>query len=466
MAGMTINGSTVEAKSTFGVINPATGLVAAEAPLCTPEQLNDAVAAAAAAGTVWRADDEGRQRLLLTLADAIIDAQQELATTLTLESGKPASVAAFEPVVCATWLRVVAGMRIPREVLQDDAAARIEVVRRPLGVVSAITPWNFPLATAIWKIAPALRAGNTVVLKPSPFTPLSTLLLGEIINRLLPAGVVNVITGGDQLGRALIGHPVPRKVSFTGSTEAGKDIARAAGADLKRLTLELGGNDAAILLPDVDLSTAVPHLSALSFFNSGQACALPKRIYVSDDRYDEAVEAFVAAAAGIKVGPPDDQSVGMGPLSTAPQFERVRELTAKAVADGAKAATGGKAIGGAGYLYEPTILTDVREGMAVVDEEQFGPVLPILRYGDVDDAVRRANDTTFGLCGSVWGSDLDIAQTVAERLECGNAFVNTHGALLPHIPYGGSKWSGIGVENGQEGLLAFTEPQVVHIARG
>jgi acyl-CoA reductase-like NAD-dependent aldehyde dehydrogenase len=258
---------------------------------------------------------------------------------------------------------------------------------------------------------------------------------------------------------------VPRKVSFTGSTAAGKSIASVTGRDLKRLTLELGGNDAAILLPDVDLRSAVPHITGLSFFNSGQACALPKRIYVSDDRYHEAVEAFAAAASAIKVGAPGDESTGMGPLSTAPQFDRVRGLTADALALGAEAVTGGTAIDRPGYFYEPTILAGVREGMAIVDEEQFGPVLPILRYSDVDDAVQRANDTMFGLCGSVWSTDLDHARDVAGQLECGNVFVNTHGALLPHVPYSGTKWSGIGVENGLDGLLAFTEPQVVHTAR-
>ena len=283
--------------------------------------------------------------------------------------------------------------------------------------------------------------------------------------RVLPSGVVNVITGDDDLGRAMVRHPVPRKVTFTGSIEAGRNIASAAGSDLKRLTLELGGNDAAILLPDVDLRTAVPHLTALSFFNSGQACALPKRIYVPEERYEEAVEAFVSAVTTIVVGAPEDPGVSMGPVSTAPQFERVRALTADAVGRGAKAAAGGTAVGRPGYFHDPTILIDVHEGMAVVDEEQFGPVLPILRYTRVAEAIRRANHTRYGLCGSVWGTDLDAARTVAERLECGNTYVNTHGALQPHVPYSGSKWSGVGVENGLEGLLAFSEPQVVHTAR-
>jgi acyl-CoA reductase-like NAD-dependent aldehyde dehydrogenase len=241
---------------------------------------------------------------------------------------------------------------------------------------------------------------------------------------------LNVVSGGDDLGRALVAHPIPRKITFTGSIAGGKSVATTAGADLKRLTLELGGNDAAILLPDADLASAVPKVLGTAFFNTGQACALPERIYVPDALYAEAVEAFGAAASGITVGDPTDPNTQMGPLSTRPQFERVRDLAQDAVAHGARVVTGGSAIGGPGYFFEPTILADITEGVAVVDEEQFGPVLPILRYSRIDDAVERANATMYGLCGSVWGTDEAAAREVAERLECGTAFVNTHAALL------------------------------------
>ena len=460
MSAMTINGAPVASSTTFEVVNPATGKVEAQAPDCTPAQLDAAVAAAQEAGRAWSADVDERRKSMLRLAEAITAAADELTADLVLETGKPVPVAASEPGICAMWLQVFAGMEIPRSVLQDDESALIEVAHRPVGVVAAITPWNFPLGLAMWKIAPALLAGNTVVLKPSPFTPLATLRLGAIMGEVLPPGVVNVVTGGDELGRALVAHPGPRMVTFTGSVPGGKSVAAAAGADLKRVTLELGGNDATILMSDVDLAAAVPRILGTAFFNSGQACALPKRIYVPDALYEDAVDAFAAAASAIEVGPQ------MGPLSTRPQYERVRALAAEAVSGGARAATGGAPVDGPGFFFQPTILADVADDARVVAEEQFGPVLPVLRYSAVDDAVARANATMFGLCGSVWGADADAARAVAERLECGTTFVNTHAALLPTVPFRGAKWSGVGVENGTEGLLAFTEPQVVHTARG
>jgi acyl-CoA reductase-like NAD-dependent aldehyde dehydrogenase len=465
MIPMTIDGGSVASTTTFDVVNPATGLVEAQAPDCTPEQLDAALVAATAAGPGWRANEDARRKAMLRLADAITTAAAELTADLVIETGKPVPVAASEAPICATWLQVFADMEIPRRVLQDDASALIEVAYRPLGVVAAITPWNFPIGLAMWKIAPALLAGNTIVLKPSPFTPLATLRLGAIMGDVLPPGVVNVVTGGDDLGRALVAHPVPRKVTFTGSVAGGKSVAAAAGADLKRVTLELGGNDAAILMADADLATAVPALLGTAFFNTGQACALPKRIYVPDALYDDAVDAFATAAAAIEVGPPSNATTQMGPLSTRPQYEKVTALAADAIMRGARVATGGGPVDGPGYFFQPTVLADVPDEAAVVGDEQFGPVLPILRYSAVDDAVTRANSTMYGLCGSVWGADADAARDVAERLECGTTFVNTHAALLPTVPFGGSKWSGVGVENGLDGLLAFTEPQVVHTAR-
>jgi len=465
MLTMTINGASVESPSALEVVNPATGQVEAHAPVCTPVQLDDAFAAAAAAGRGWQSDVDARRKAMLRLAEAITAAGDALAADLILETGKPAPVAASEVPVCATWLQVYADMEIPRVVLQDDASTLIEVAHRPLGVVAAITPWNFPLGLAMWKIAPALLAGNTIVLKPSPFTPLATLRLGQIMGEVLPPGVVNVVTGGDDLGRALAAHPTPRKITFTGSVAGGKSVAAAAGADLKRVTLELGGNDAVILLGDADVAASIPKILGTAFFNTGQACALPKRIYVPDALYDEAVEAFAAAASAIEVGPPGSATTQMGPLSTRPQYERVTALAAEAIAGGARVAAGGGPVDGPGFFFQPTILADVAEAARIVEEEQFGPVLPILRYSDIDDAVARANSTMFGLCGSVWGTDIDAAGAVAERLECGTTFVNTHAALLPTVPFGGSKWSGVGVENGVDGLLAFTQPQVVHTSR-
>jgi acyl-CoA reductase-like NAD-dependent aldehyde dehydrogenase len=465
MEAMTIDGKAVAGEGTFDVVDPALGTVTAQAPQCGPGQLDQAVRAAARAQRDWRTDEDGRRKAMLALADAIVAAADQLTATLSRETGKPLPVAGAEPGICATWLQYYAGMAIPRDLLQDDEEVRIERAWRPLGVVAAITPWNFPLGLGMWKIAPALLAGNTVVLKPSPFTPLASLLLGEIAQSVLPPGVLSVITGGDQLGADLVAHPVPRKVTFTGSVASGKHVAVSAAADLKRVTLELGGNDAAILLPDADLASAVPVLLGTAFFNTGQACALPKRIFAPQDRYEEVVAAFAAAAEATTIGPPSDAAAQLGPLSTRPQFERVKDLTQDAVRRGARVAAGGQPGPGPGFFFQPTILADLDDSAPVVAEEQFGPVLPILRYADVDEAVGRANDTMYGLCGSAWGADEERTTAVAERLECGTTFVNTHAILPPTVPFGGSKWSGLGHENGLEGLLAFTEPQVVHVKK-
>jgi acyl-CoA reductase-like NAD-dependent aldehyde dehydrogenase len=462
---MTIDGKIADTVSTFDVVNPATGQVAAQAPECSAAQLDAAMESAAQAYRGWRLDEDVRRKSMLELADAIVAHAGELTAALVMESGKPVPMAAMEPGICVAWLQYYAGMEMPRETLQDDDAALIEVAYRPLGVVAAITPWNFPLGLAMWKIAPALRAGNTVVLKSSPFTPLASLAMGEIMGEILPPGVVNTLSGGDALGAAMTAHRIPRKVTFTGSVAAGKKVAVSAGADLKRLTLELGGNDAAVILDDADVEAAAAKLVPLAFFNTGQACALPKRIFAPAGRYDEVVDAFAAVADSMVVGDPHADTTQLGPLSTRPQFERVSGLVAEAITQGARAAAGGSPVKGSGYFFRPTVLADLAEGYRIVDEEQFGPALPILRYETVDEAVERANDTEFGLCGSVWSNDVGHATAVAEQLEVGTTFVNTHAALLPTVQFGGAKASGLGVENGIPGLLSFTDAQVVHTAR-
>ena len=452
-----MTGTTVGAM--LEVIDPATGQCIAEVPECTPDELDQAFAAAAAAQPAWAADEASRRALLRELADAIPAAADEIVPLLVAETGKPPSLAAVEPLAAKLWFEWLAEVEIPTELIADDAAARIEMQRKPLGVVAAITPWNFPIASLVTKLGPALRAGNTVVAKSSPFTPLAARRMGEIINEVLPPGVVQVIAGGDRVGELMSHHPVPRKVSFTGSISAGKSVATAAGADLKRVTLELGGNDAAILLDDVDIATIVPAVVERAFFNTGQTCAIPKRIYAPASIYDDVVDAFVAGAEAIRLGTgPDAQ---MGPLSTGPQYERVCELVAEAIVGGARALTGGRPIDGEGYWFEPTIFTGAGDEQRIVAHEQFGPALPILRYDSLDEALTRANATTYGLCGSVWGTDVKRAREIAQQLECGVAYVNSHGVHRPSAPILGTKWSGIGVEHGVAGLLEFTEPQVV-----
>jgi acyl-CoA reductase-like NAD-dependent aldehyde dehydrogenase len=318
----------------------------------------------------------------------------------------------------------------------------------------------------VWKIAPALLAGNTVVLKPSPYTPLATLKLGEVLRDVVPAGVINIVSGNDALGGWITGHPAVRKISFTGSVATGKKVAAAAAPDLKRVTLELGGNDAAIVLDDADPKDVVPKLFWGAFSNSGQICSAIKRVYVPESLYEPIANGLAEMAKGVKVGDGLSAGVELGPINNRPQFERVKELVEDAKKAGGKVLAGGAPVAGDGYFFQPTVIGGLSDGVRLVDEEQFGPALPVLTYRRVEDAVERANATHFGLSGSVWSANPDRAQSVAEDLDCGTAWVNQHLAIGPHVPFGGAKWSGIGVENGPWGLLGFTEIQVVNVAKG
>jgi acyl-CoA reductase-like NAD-dependent aldehyde dehydrogenase len=459
---MTIDGKEATTESTFDVVNPATGAPEAVAPDCTVQQLDSAMASAAKAHRDWRRDEDLRRDALRRSAEVLMAAAGDIAPILTQEQGKPLGEATMEVFGAGVWFQYYADLEIPRQVIQDDDFAFVEVVQRPLGVVAGITPWNFPLVLASWKIAPALLAGNTMVLKPSPFTPRSTLKLGEVLRDVLPPGVLNVVSGKDPLGASMTSHPVPRKISFTGSVATGKKVAAAAAPDLKRVTLELGGNDPAIVLDDVDVDAMVEKLFWGAFQNNGQVCSAIKRVYVPESLEDQIVEGLAERARTTKVGPGTEEGVQLGPINNRPQFERVSELVADALASGAVAAAGGNPFEGDGYFFEPTILTNLSDGTRIVDEEQFGPALPVITYRDVDEVIERANATHYGLSGSVWGSDVERATAVAEQLECGTAWVNTHLALAPNQPFGGAKWSGIGVENGTWGLLGFCEPQVIH----
>jgi acyl-CoA reductase-like NAD-dependent aldehyde dehydrogenase len=447
---MTIAGEPVAAEREFDVENPATAEPFAAAPDCTRTQLDN--------------DDEARRLALRNAATILRDRAETLAQLLVREQGKPLRDALRELESSSIWFDYYADLEIPEETIQDDAKALVRVMHRPVGVVAAITPWNFPVSQAAWKLAPALRAGNTVVLKPSPYTPLTTLRVGEALLDAFPPGVLNVVSGGNELGAWMTEHPTPRTISFTGSVTTGKRVAIAAAPDLKRTTLELGGNDAAIVLDDIDPERAAAGLFAGAFANCGQVCVAIKRAYVPQRIYEEVVDALAAIALAVNVGDGLTAGVTMGPINNRPQLTRVSGLVDDARRQGARIVTGGAAAGG-GYFYEPTIVADVSDGVAIVDEEQFGPALPVVPYTDVDDAVHRANATHFGLAGSVWSDDRDRAAAVAEKLECGTAWINTHRALGPHQPFGGQKWSGLGTENGRWGLLEFTNLQVVHQAR-
>jgi acyl-CoA reductase-like NAD-dependent aldehyde dehydrogenase len=459
-----IGGELVSGAMTSTVINPATEDVLAAAPRADLAQLHQAVAAAKAAFPVWSATPiRVRGALLTKLADAMEARQDELARLLTEEQGKPLAEAEGEIVGAIASIRYFASLDLPSMVLREDAKRRIVQERVPLGVIAAITPWNVPIILLATKIAAALLAGNTVVAKPAATTPLTTLKIGELCAGILPPGVINIIADQNDLGSALTGHPDVAKVTFTGSTATGKKVMESAAGSLKRLTLELGGNDAAIVLDDVDPKEVAPKLLAGAMFNAGQGCITIKRLYVHDSQYGEICDELGRLAREIIVDDGIKQGTQMGPLQNKAQFEKVKGFLEDAQQNG-NIVAGGKALNRKGYFVQPTIVRDIADDARLVKEEQFGPILPVLRYSDVDDAIARANDTDFGLGGSVWSKDLDRAYAVAARIDSGTVWINQHLDMHPEVPFSGTKQSGIGTEQGQEGLEEFTRAKIIDIA--
>ncbi|WP_097975202.1 aldehyde dehydrogenase family protein [Streptomyces sp. gb14] len=446
----------------FTVLDPATGEVFDEAPDQRAQELDAAVNQAHEAWRGWRSDPAARAAALLASADAVEAAGPELASLLTREQGKPLTESYAEIARTAARLRWFAAAAPEPRTIQDGRAVRSEIRWRSLGPVAAIVPWNFPLQLASAKFAPALAAGNTVVLKPSPFTPLATRLLGSVLSAALPEGVLTVLAGREPLGALLASHPGIRHVTFTGSVPTGRAVAAGAASGLARVTLELGGNDAAVLLDDVDVERIADRLFWAAFRNCGQVCMAVKRVYAPARLHDRVVEALAARAKAVVVGAGLDEGTELGPLNNAAQLARVERYTARALADGARAAAGGHRLDRPGWFHAPTVLTDVPPDSPVVTEEQFGPVLPVLPYGSVDEAVDAANATRFGLGGSVWGTDLDRAEAVAGRLECGTAWINHHAELSLAQPFAGVKESGVGVAGGPWGLYGNLSPFVVH----
>jgi acyl-CoA reductase-like NAD-dependent aldehyde dehydrogenase len=463
---MTIDGSAVRGSAAFPVEDPATGHVIASAPDATADDLDAAFTSAARALPAWAADADGREAGLRAAADAVAGAAGELAGLVTCEQGKPLAEARAEVLGTVAALRHFAGMRLEPAVLQGGPGPRVVVRRRPVGVVAAITPWNSPVLVAGgMKIAPALAAGNTVVLKPSPLTPLATLRLGELLAPVLPPGVVNVVSGGNDLGRWMTTHPVPRLITFTGSPRTGRIVAEAAARDLKRAVLELGGNDPAIVLDDVSVADVAEALFWGAFGNAGQTCVAIKRVYVPHALHDEVVAALAAIAHAVTVGDGRDPATQMGPLTAESQRAIVAGLVTDAVGHGARVAAGGGPIDRPGYFYRPTILDSLTDGFRIVDEEQFGPALPVVAYRDIDEALARVNASDYGLGGSVWSADPERGRSVADRIEAGTTWVNTHrGSLWPLQPTAGLKHSGVGAELGTWGLESFTDLSVRHDA--
>ena len=461
-----IDGKLTEGKSTLDVIDPATGSVFARCPAAGEPELDRAVAAARRAAPAWR--DLGfaaRVEVIRRLAAALREHQDALAELLTREQGKPLGQSVAEIDRGAAQSEGMAAIEIPVETLVDNDDRLIELHYRPLGVVGIITPWNAPVNLALGPLVSALYTGNTVILKPSPYTPLTTLKLGELLAELVPAGVANVLAGGDELGRLMTEHPGIAKISFTGSVATGKKVFASAAGTMKRLTLELGGNDPAIILEDVDPKAIAKKVFFASFVNSGQVCMAIKRIYAHESIYDALCDALVEEASKARVGSGLDPETTLGPLQNKMQYDKVRKLIEDTKASGATILCGGEIPDAPGYFIPPTLVTDVSDDSRLVAEEQFGPVVPILKYSDLDDAIRRANDTRFGLSGSVWTSDIERGKAIAARLEVGTAWVNQHRATSAVVPFGGAKESGLGRQYSHLGLKSYMEPEVISVAR-
>lgn len=443
----------------------ATRETIAYAPVHTVDDLDAAIAAARAAQPAWAALGHGeRSRILNSIADEIEANAEELAVLLSREQGKPLDGpnARFEVGACAAWTRNAADTPLEPEVVFEDGTARAELHYEALGVVGAIGPWNWPMMISVWQIAPSLRMGNTVVVKPSEYTPLSVLALVEVFNRHLPEGVVTVISGDREVGAAIAAHPGLDKIMFTGSTATGRKIVESSAHNLARLTLELGGNDAGIVLPGTDVAAIAENLFWGCFINSGQTCASLKRLYVHESVHDEVIEALAEMARTMPMGRGLDEGNVLGPLQNEKQFDIVSRLVDDARARGARVVAGGEPAPELGPLfYRATVVTDIDDGSPLVDEEQFGPVIPVVKYSDVEDAVARANASEQGLGASVWSSDPDEAVAVARRIQAGTVWINQHGALNPNIPFGGTKASGYGHEFGIHGLKAVSAPKVI-----
>lgn len=451
----------------INIINPATKSVYKSIEETDSAGLNAAVENAKSAFEIWRKTSAAeRTQAMHRVADEIEACGAELAEIIVSEQGKPMAIAQMEVGGAAGWTRYNAELSLEPVVIEDSAERYVEEQRLPVGVVASITPWNWPLMIAVWHIMPALRAGCSVVIKPASTTPINTIKLAEIINKHTVPNLVQVVVGGGRaVGEPLVKHPDVKKLVFTGSTPVGKHLAQIAVADLKKVTLELGGNDAGIVLENADISKIAEKIYMTSFINMGQTCACLKRLYVHRSKYEALSNALTEIAAAQVVGNGMDEGVTFGPVQNEKQFNSVNAMIEEAKAAGAEVIQPSLPTGLNGYFIAPTLIKDPKHDMSVVCEEQFGPVLPIIPYDNLEEVMSHAIHKEFALGGSVWGEECPERDWVVEQLDSGTVWINNHAEVLPHIPFGGNKDSGMGVEFGQEGLLEYTVRKVVNRAK-
>ncbi|KAK0102704.1 hypothetical protein ONS95_006306 [Cadophora gregata] len=459
-----INGSLLSTKTQHHGINPSNLTSLPDVPVATPEDLDKAVAAARTAFKSWsRVPWEERKRAVLAFVDRLEEEKDEFVRLLVTEQGKPTFQAVQELAASVAWSRVFANLTLSEEVIEDNEERKIVNRFTPLGVVAGIVPWNFPNLLAMMKIAPSVLAGNVIIVKPSPFTPYSGLKLVEMAQQFFPPGVVQSLSGDDNLGPWITSHPGIDKISFTGSSRTGKLVAASAAKTLKRVTLELGGNDAAIIMPDVDIEKVAPQIATFAFLNSGQICLCIKRIFIHKSIYRPFVDAMARHAKTLQVGDGFAAGTFCGPIQNSMQYERVKGFFSEIEKEKWNVACGGKVDKTNGYFITPTIIDNPADNARIVTEEPFGPIVPTLSWETEEEVIERANATNMGLGASVWSKDTAKADQIARQLEAGTVWVNNHFDLSPMAPFGGFKESGLGVEMGTGGLKALCNSQTLMI---
>jgi acyl-CoA reductase-like NAD-dependent aldehyde dehydrogenase len=458
-----IDGQRISSEKMLAVIEPATGEVLAKVPDADRTLLDQAVKSARQAFFSWsKVSYDERKAILNKVLDTIEEHYEEISILLTREVGRTRSTVDWELQSLAGYRQVLNAPSSFQE--ESNSVVMGHVMKRyvPLGVVGAISPWNFPVALSMCKVIPALLTGNTIVLKPSPFTPLTMLRIADYLRPILPSGVFNIITGGDELGPLMTSHPGFNKIAFTGSTQTGKRVFASASNDLKRITLELGGNDPGIVLPDADPKEVAETLFWSLFHGNGQICMGLKRLFVPESLYPQLADAMVKIAEKVTLGDGLDPQVGIGASQNEPQFKRLQATWEEIKNSGTKVLFRGQIPEGtSGYFFPVTILDNPEVDASFVAQENFGPIRSLLKYKDVEEAVRKANDTEYGLGASVWGQNLEQLEAVAKQLQAGTVWINQHSVLDANVPFSGHKQSGIGVEFGREGLEAYCNVQVI-----